>query len=105
MALQPVRYTLDDGTAVAFEIEPPAGFVPASARDVIGPMRAAVEPLIDSAKLVLEAARAAGPDAVEVRFGVKVSGSANWYVARAATEGNFEVTLSWSLRPGQDAAS
>jgi hypothetical protein len=25
-----------------------------------------------------------------------VTGTANWLVAKAATEGNFEVTLSWS---------
>ena len=35
------------------------------------------------------------PDSVEVKFGIKVTGTADWLVAKAATEGNFEVTLKW----------
>ena len=30
------------------------------------------------------------------KFGVKVTGEANWVVAKAATEGNFEIKLNWS---------
>ena len=36
------------------------------------------------------------PGEVEVKFGVKVTGEANWVVAKAATEGSFEITLKWS---------
>ncbi|GAB3934514.1 hypothetical protein GCM10027614_07660 [Micromonospora vulcania] len=45
---------------------------------------------------MLDRVRELAPDGVEVKFGVKVTGTANWLVAKAATEGNFEVTLSWS---------
>ena len=34
----------------------------------------------------------------DAKVGIKVTGTANWVVARAATEGNFEVTLTW--QPG-----
>lgn len=45
--------------------------------------------------MLLEKARSAHPDEVEVKFGVKVTGGANWLIAKAATEGNFEITLTW----------
>lgn len=90
-----VRYTLDDGTVVGFEIEPVEGFRPAGADELVGAIRAAVGPAVDAAKLVLDKVKEAAPDEVEVKFGVKVSGTMNWVVARAATEGNFEIALTW----------
>ncbi|MCA1695681.1 MAG: hypothetical protein LC749_13655 [Actinobacteria bacterium] len=33
---------------------------------------------------------------MEVKFGIKVSGTANWLIAKAATEGNFDITLTWT---------
>ncbi len=45
--------------------------------------------------MLLEQVRAAQPDGVEVKFGVKVTGTATWLIAKAATEGNFEITLTW----------
>ena len=53
-----------------------------------------------AAREVLEQVRAAGPDEVEVKFGVKVTGTMTWVVAKAATEGNFEVTLKWQRGSG-----
>lgn len=98
MTSEVVRYQVDDRTIAHIEIEPVAGFQPASAGDVAGRVRDAAEPAIQAAREVLEQVRALTPDAVQVKFGVKVTGTANWLVARAATEGNFEVTLSW--QPG-----
>lgn len=89
------RYTLDDGTVVVFEVDPPPGYRPAGAADVVSHVRAAVAPALDAARVVVEKARAAAPDEVQVTFGIKVSGEANWWIAKAATEGNFEVTLTW----------
>ena len=93
------QYSLDDGTLVAFEIDPPPGYRPAGASEVIGQVRAAVAPAVDAARVVIEQARAAAPDEVRVKFGIKVSGQANWWVAQAATEGNFEVTMTWKPTP------
>lgn len=102
MSDEVVRYTLDNGVGVAFEFEAPYGYRPASAEDVVGRIRLAVTPAVEAARVVIEKAREAAPDEVEVKFGIKVSGEANWWVAKASSEGNFEVTMTWksaSLAP------
>jgi hypothetical protein len=90
-----VRYSADN-EIVSVEIEPIDGFVPAGVDQVAGQVRAAVGPAVAAARAVLEQARDMAPESVQVKFGIKVTGTANWLVAKAATEGNFEVTLSWS---------
>jgi hypothetical protein len=96
VSTQVVTYRVDDATTVRFEIEPPEGFHPAGPGEVLGRVREAVGPAVDAAKAVLEKVKEVRPDEVELKFGIKVSGGANWLVARAAGEGNFEVTLTWS---------
>ena len=102
MSSEVVRYQVDDKTAALFEIEPLAGFQPAGVGDLAGWVREAAAPSIEAARELLEQAKDLAPDAVQVKFGIKVTGTANWVVARAATEGNFEITLSW--QPGAAAA-
>jgi len=58
-------------------------------------VREAVRPAVEAAAVVLERIKALGPEAVTVKFGIKVSGGANWLVSKAASEGNLEVPLSW----------
>jgi hypothetical protein len=94
-----VSYALDDGTVVRFEIEPYAGFRPAGPDEIVGRIREAVAPAVEGARAVLEKVKEAAPDEIEVKFGIKVSGTANWLVAKAATEGNFEITLTWTPQP------
>jgi hypothetical protein len=96
-----VGYELDDKSTVLFEIEPVSGFQPAGVGDVAGRVREAAGPALEAAREMLEQVRKLAPDQVEVKFGVKVTGTATWLVAKAATEGNFEITLSW--RPGLPA--
>jgi hypothetical protein len=103
VASQVVRYRVDESTVVGFEVEPGPGWQQAGAKEVAGRVREAVEPAIEAAKVVLEKVKDAKPDGVEVKFGIKVTGEASWIVARAATEGSFEVTLSWSPS-GEQAA-
>ncbi|MGH8904274.1 MAG: CU044_2847 family protein [Egibacteraceae bacterium] len=91
-----VRYTLDDGTVVRFEAEPTEGFRPAGPNEVVGKLREAIGPAVEGAKVVLDKVKEAGPDTVEVKFGVKASGTMSWLVAKAASEGNFEITLTWN---------
>jgi hypothetical protein len=103
MSLMPapvVRYALDDGTVVGFEIEPSAGWHDVGSDAIVGRVTEAVGPAVDAAKAVLDKAKGALPDEIEVKFGIKVSGTMNWLVARAATEGNFEITLTW--KPGAE---
>jgi Trypsin-co-occurring domain 1 len=103
VASQVVRYRVDDSTVVGFEVELGSGWHQAGANEVVGRVREAVEPAVAAAKAVLEKVKDAKPDEVEVKFGIKVTGEANWIVARAATEGSFEVTLTWSPSGGQAA--
>jgi Trypsin-co-occurring domain 1 len=105
MASVVVGYALDDGTVVRFEIEPSAGFRPAGPDDIAGRIRDAVAPAVEGARAVLEKVKEAAPREIEVKFGIKASGTANWLVAKAATEGNFEVTLTWAPQPAAGITS
>jgi hypothetical protein len=104
VASQVVTYQLDDSTLVRFEIEPPPGFQPASSAAIAGRVRDAVAPAIETAQLVLDKAKALAPEEIEVKFGLKVSGKLDWIVARAASEGNFEITLTWKPHGGHNAS-
>lgn len=95
MSSEVVRYRVDADTVAQIEIEPVPGYRPAGVGDVAGTVREAVGPAVAAARVLLDEVRGVAPDSVEVKFGVKVTGSANWLVARAATEANFEVTMSW----------
>ncbi len=99
MAAVVVSYSLDDETVVRFEIEPSGDFRPAGPDEIAGRIREAVAPAVEGARAVLEKVKDAAPDVIEVKFGIKVSGTANWLVAKAATEGNFEITLTWTPAP------
>lgn len=101
VASQVVTYQLDDSTLVRFEIEPPPGFQPAASTTIAGRVRDAIAPAIETAQLVLDKAKALAPEEIEVKFGLKVSGKLDWIVARAASEGNFEITLTWKPRGHQ----
>jgi Trypsin-co-occurring domain 1 len=92
---QIVRYTAGQDTEVRFEIDPPEGFRPVGSAGTVGRVVDAVQPAVEAARDVLERIKTLQPDEVEVKFGIKVSGSAGWLVAKAAGEGNFEVTLVW----------
>lgn len=105
MASQVVKYQVDDSTVVGFEFEPGSGFHQAGAKEFVGQVRKAVEPAVEAAKAVLEKVKEISPDGAEVKFGVKVTGEANWVVAKAATEGSFEITLNWSPDSAQPFAA
>jgi len=96
MASQVVTYSVDGDVTAKFEIDPVEGFEPAGVGEIAGRVRDAIGPAVEAARAVLDQARSLGPDGVSVTFGVKVTGQANWFIAKAAAEGNFEVTLSWS---------
>src|SRR4051812_30168405 len=98
-----VSYKVDEETVVRFEIEPTDEWHEVSPDKVLGQITAAVTPAVEGARAVLEKAREATPDEIVVKFGIKVSGTMHWLVAKAATEGNFEVTLTWKPRPTGDA--
>jgi hypothetical protein len=93
---QVVTYQLDDSTTVMFEVEPADGFRPAGSKEIAGKVREAIGPAVEAAQIVLDQVRKLAPDEVEVTFGIKVTGGAQWIVAKAAGEASFEITLTWS---------
>lgn len=93
-----VSYALDEHTTVGFEVQEDEGFHPVGADTTIAHVREAVRPAVEAARIVLDQVAAMKPGEVELKFGIKVSGTANWLIAKAATEANFEVTLRW--QPG-----
>lgn len=97
---QVVSYELDSNTAVQFEIEPTDDWQPTGAEPVLNRVRDSVRPAVEAARTVLDQLVRLSPAEVEVTFGIKVNGSANWLVAKAATEANFGVTLTWRPDPG-----
>lgn len=101
MDSQIASYITDSGQTVLFEISPLAGYTPASGDDLVAHVRDALGPAMAAAQTVVDGVRRVRPDHVEVKFGVKVTGTVNWIIAKAATEGNFEITLSWN---GNDPA-
>jgi hypothetical protein len=105
VATQIVTYQLDDSTKVRFEVEPVEGFRPASAGQIAGRVRDAVGPAVDAAKAVLDKVKDVSPDEVEVCFGIKVSGGADWFVAKTAGEASFEIKLTWTPLDKRGAAS
>lgn len=92
-----VIYELGDGTPVRFEIDPPEEWQQVSAGErVAGRVSKAAESLLRAAGEVLEQAKALGPEQVELSFSLKVTGEAGWAIAKAGTEGSFQVKLTWS---------
>jgi hypothetical protein len=104
MPTQIVSYSIDNDLVVSFEVAPVPGFVPASTGETAGRVRQAIGPAVEAAREVLDRAKELCPDKVDVKFGIKVTGTTNWIVAKAATEGNFEVTLSWTSQVAGPAA-
>lgn len=103
MSSRTVSYFLEDGTEVTFEYQPIEGYTDVGGSRAAGAVSAAITPAVDAAREVLARIKEIRPDSIEVKFGIKVSGDANWLIAKASTEANFEVTLGW--RPGQGAGS
>jgi hypothetical protein len=97
-----VRYRVDDHTEAMFEIEPVSGFRPASTGDIAGSVDSATRDSVAAARVLLDRVKEIGPHEVQVKFGIKVTGTANWLIAKAATEANFEVTLIWSRDSSAD---
>jgi hypothetical protein len=91
-----VSYALDDQTTATFEIEAGDGFHPVGSETAVARVREAVQPAVEAARTVLDQVAAMKPGEVQLKFGIKVNGTANWLIAKAATEANFEVTLTWA---------
>lgn len=101
MVAEVATYWVDSETMVRFEVEPTDQWSDVSPDVAIGQLQAAVAPAVEGARAVLEKVKEMAPDEIEVKFGIKASGTMNWLVAKAASEGNFEITLTW--KPSQQS--
>ena len=111
-----VTYEIDETEAgdggpyhVRFEYEPSPGDNAATQKgshDRVRKMfRAALRPLVAAAGEVVDECRELDADSVELRFGVKAAGEAGWMVAKAASEANFEVCITWRSEHGDGATT
>ncbi|UOX87626.1 hypothetical protein MUY14_38865 [Amycolatopsis sp. FBCC-B4732] len=103
MASEVVSYGVDGETVVKVEIEPTAGFRPASPGQIVGQVARAAEPAIEAARVIIEKIKKAKPTEAKVKFGVKVSGGSDWFVAKTSAEANFEITVTWKADPNSAA--
>ncbi|MFB7608136.1 CU044_2847 family protein [Streptomyces gardneri] len=97
-----VSYELDAETVVQFEIEATDEWRQVSTDQVVSRVEEAARPAVEAAQRVLAQITALRPAEAEVTFGIKVNGTANWLVAKAASEANFGVKLTWRPSAGQD---
>ena len=88
-------YAVDDLTVLKIELAEEDGFQPAGADHIVGDVRAAAASAIAGARALLDEMQALAVSEATLTFGIKVTGTAQWLVAKAATEGSFQVSLSW----------
>jgi len=110
MALQAVKYRVDDSTEATFLIDTEAASLINTAdrggssryqdssrsHKAVETIEDAVEPAVRAAKVVLDKITDIKPGSVELRFGIVATGGANWGIANAKAEAHFEVTLTWT---------
>ncbi|MGY3676483.1 CU044_2847 family protein [Streptomyces sp. TE33382] len=96
-----VRVPLEGGGSILFEgvqeLEGPvkAGRVGDALQDVPGTLRESLAPVRETARTVLEELRQAGPEEVEVEFGVNVSAKAGAVIAKGDVAVHLKVRLTW----------
>lgn len=97
-----VRFGLEEGGSVSFEIDPPPGMARAGRASTVVKEagesfeRALVEVRnAASAALGQFRAMAERPDEVEIKFGIKVDVEAGAIIAKTGLQGQFEVKLKW----------
>jgi hypothetical protein len=97
-----VRFQLDDGSAVLFELNEDASGITRVNRLTDGVIEAsqqleeALGSVRHAAKASLDALRSLSPEKLELQFGVKLTAEAGALIARTAAEGHFIVTVSWA---------
>ncbi|MDT9686484.1 CU044_2847 family protein [Streptomyces sp. TRM76323] len=103
------RIPLEGGGAVLVEAAPEvdgpvkAGRLADSVRELPQTLQQALGPVRDTARAVLEQLRQAGPDEVEVEFGVDLSAEAGAVITKGGMAVHLKVRVLWaSGAPAQD---
>lgn len=98
------RIALDDGGFVLLEADPgfhqpdgpvQAGRVTDAIHELPAALSSALLPVTDTARTVLRQLRAAGPDEVEVEFGVDLAVEAGAVITKTAAQGHLRVRVLW----------
>lgn len=96
------RIPLEGGGAVLVEAGPEvdgpvkAGRVADAVRDLPRTMQDVMGPIGDTARAVLEQLRQAGPDEVEVEFGVDLSAQVGAVITKGESAVHLKVRVLWS---------
>ncbi|MEV5910535.1 CU044_2847 family protein [Streptomyces chartreusis] len=92
---------LEGGGVALFEAGPEtggpvkAGRAAEVIRELPQTLQECLEPVTRTARAVLEAVRQAGPDEVEIEFGVNLSAQAGAVVVKGETGGHLTVRVVW----------
>ncbi|MER6274464.1 CU044_2847 family protein [Streptomyces sp900105755] len=95
------RIPLDGGGSVLIEAAPEfdgpvkAGRIGDAVRDLPVSLAAALGPVTDMSRTVLRQLRRAGPDEIEVEFGVNLATQAGAVIARSETNCHLRVKVVW----------
>lgn len=108
MALGLVRYQLSDGEAVLVEVDrdsPGYERVARDADDIVQAgktLESTLRTVVPTARAVINSLADLKASAVEVEFGIKLSGEASILVAKTSMEGHFNVRLAFHPGAAQD---
>ena len=99
-----VTYLTALGDDVQVEIEPTADdFIPLRGGDrSFGALEPLFAPVFQAVGTLIRDARRVHPDAINIRFGIKLTGRGTAAVAQNAGDGHFDITLTWNRSDGRD---
>ncbi|MFF3691637.1 CU044_2847 family protein [Streptomyces sp. NPDC002187] len=96
------RVPLEGGGAILFEAVPEhdgpvkAGRIGEAVRELPRSLQQSLTPVGDTARAVLEQLKQAGPDEVEVEFGVNLSAEAGAVITKGAVAVHLKVRVLWN---------
>ncbi|MFD7283738.1 CU044_2847 family protein [Streptomyces sp. NPDC059862] len=105
------RIPLEGGGAVLFETVPEfegpvkAGRVADAVRELPQTLQQALGPVRDAARATLDQLRQAGPDEIEVEFGLDLSAQAGAVITRGESAVHMKVRVLWKRPDLSDDAS
>ncbi|MFE2601030.1 CU044_2847 family protein [Streptomyces sp. NPDC059396] len=101
------RISLEGGGSILFEAVPgvsdgpvKAGRVAEVLQDLPSSLQSVMAPVRDTARVVLDQLRQAGPDEVEVEFGVDLAAQAGAVITRAEANCHLKVRALWRKAEG-----
>ncbi|MFD9602694.1 CU044_2847 family protein [Streptomyces sp. NPDC059970] len=105
------RLALEDGSSILVEAPDvsegtgpvPAGRVGDAIRELPLSVQAALRPVTEMARTAVQQLREAGPDSVEIEFGVDLATQAGAVIARSEASCHLKVTVAWQRESNNEA--